>query len=100
LPRSTNFEVCAGTFETLIAGVGRCIESGHFSPADPAALATELWAAGHGLVTLRLSGALPAEPAAATLAGLLTHLLGAFGADPGRAGAAVERAACALGRPD
>lgn len=43
---------CAGTFDILVAGAGGDV-----------ALATELWAAGHGVATLELSGLLPPEQA-------------------------------------
>jgi hypothetical protein len=74
-------EVCAGTFETLVAGVRRCIESGRFSADDPVALATELWVTGHGLVSLELSQSLAPQQAADSLSDVLVHLLSAFGAD-------------------
>jgi hypothetical protein len=74
----TDAEVCRGTFDTLVGAVARCIDEGRFDPADPAALATELWAAGHGIVTLQLAGALPSEQATACVRSSLTHLLAAF----------------------
>jgi AcrR family transcriptional regulator len=74
----TDAEVCRGTFDTLVGAVARCIEEGRFAPADPEALATELWAAGHGIVTLQLAGALPPEVAAASARRVAAHLLAAF----------------------
>jgi AcrR family transcriptional regulator len=83
---------CAGAFEALVAAVRRCIEAGRFAPADPEGLATELWATGHGIVTLRLAGLLTSDQAAGCTAGAITHLIAAFGADPSDVGAAVARA--------
>jgi AcrR family transcriptional regulator len=48
------FVIGLDTFEILVAGVRRCIVGGRFSDADPEDIATQLWALGHGLVTLEL----------------------------------------------
>jgi Tetracyclin repressor-like, C-terminal domain len=76
-----------------VAAVRRCIEAGRFDPAEPESLATELWATGHGIVTLRLAGLLSDDQAAGCTAGAITHLIGAYGADPSDVGAALARAA-------
>ena len=81
-------EVCAGTFETLVVALARGVEEGRLSPADPLELATDLWVAGHGLVSLRLAGALPPADADAGMPRVLRRLLVSFGADD----AAVRRA--------
>src|SRR3954453_17208513 len=54
-------------FESLAAGVERCIAAGRFAPADPAALATELWALEHGVVSFQLAGTLSPQRALASL---------------------------------
>ncbi len=40
------------TFAALAAEIARLIESGHARKADPAVVAEQIWAAGHGLVAL------------------------------------------------
>ena len=74
-------EVCAGTFEALVVALARCVEEGRLSPADPLELATDLWVAGHGIVSLRLAGALPPAVADAGMPRVLRRLLVSFGAD-------------------
>lgn len=44
------------TFESLVAATRRAMDAGRFRQADPAAAATQLWSALHGLVTLELAG--------------------------------------------
>ena len=52
----------ARAFEVLVEGAARAREAGRLSiTTDPGLLATQLWAAGHGLAMLVLSGVLPAE---------------------------------------
>jgi AcrR family transcriptional regulator len=52
----------AAPFEALVACAARARDGGRFSPgSDPEAVATRLWAAGHGLTMLVLTGVLPAE---------------------------------------
>jgi Tetracyclin repressor-like, C-terminal domain len=74
----TDAEVRRGTFETLVGAVARCIDQGRFAPADPGALSTELWACGHGMITLQLAGALPPGQAVACVRSSLSHLFAAF----------------------
>lgn len=42
----------AATFGALMAEVSALIEAGHVRPGDPASLAEQIWASGHGLVAL------------------------------------------------
>jgi AcrR family transcriptional regulator len=86
--------VCAGTFETLVVALARCVQEGRLSPADPLDLATELWVAGHGVVSLRLAGALAPDAADAGMPRILRRLLVGFGADE----ATVDRAIAAEAR--
>ncbi|MBE2318632.1 WHG domain-containing protein [Solirubrobacter sp. CPCC 204708] len=62
---------CAGTFAMLAEGAQR-----HLGPeGDGEALAMELWAAGHGVVTLELSALLTPEQAESLAASLRAKLL-------------------------
>ncbi len=72
----------AASFHRLVAAVARCIDEGRFASGDPVALATEVWVAGHGILTLQLAGALSPDAARATVDGILGHLIAAFGASP------------------
>ena len=47
-------------FQTLVAGAERARQAGRFAAScDPVAVATQLWAAGHGQLMLVLTGVLP-----------------------------------------
>ncbi len=55
-------EAAAATFGVLVASAARARESGRFADScDPEALATQVWAAGHGLTMLVLTGVLSRE---------------------------------------
>ena len=55
-------EVAARPFQLLITAARRAQDSGRFADhGEPEALATQLWAAGHGLTMLVLTGVLPQE---------------------------------------
>lgn len=69
------------TFETLVAGVRRCIATGRFAEGDPVALATELWSSTHGAITLHLAGCLPRGQAYDCLVGTVRHLFIGCGDD-------------------
>ena len=69
------------TFEVLVAGVQRCIDSGRFAPADAAQLATQFWALGHGVVSLQLANLLSAEEALDCSSRALLNLFSAWGDD-------------------
>jgi AcrR family transcriptional regulator len=62
---------CAGTFAMLVAGAQRYVGNG-----DGAALAMELWAAGHGIVTLELTALLTSEQADGLAEALRAKILG------------------------
>lgn len=79
------------TFDRLVEGVRRCIESGRFDAADPVALATQLWATSHGVVSLQLAGLLPAEQAVECLRATCRNLLRAFGDSPAAVGRSLTR---------
>lgn len=87
------------TFDLLVAGVRRCIGAGRFAPADPVAVALQLWSAAHGVMALLLSGLLEPELALATLESGWRNLFVAFGDDPARVGRSFARARRAVGEP-
>jgi Tetracyclin repressor-like, C-terminal domain len=79
-------------FGVLVDGVGRCIASGRFAPVDPLALAMQLWALTHGLVTLELFGHLPRAEVLGCLDAAARNLFGAYGDDPRATGRSVAAA--------
>ena len=53
-------QAATATFQLLVSGAERARQAGRFSDTcAPQALATQFWAAGHGLSMLVLSGLLP-----------------------------------------
>jgi AcrR family transcriptional regulator len=89
----------ADTFDLVVTGMRRCIESGRFAPADPSVLATQFWAVGHGVVTLELAHLLSSEEALRCVAGALVSLFTGYGDDPEAARRSILRARPAAG-PD
>jgi AcrR family transcriptional regulator len=80
-------------FDRLVDAAARAREEGRLDPGtDPRTLATQVWAAGHGLVSLVVQGVLPAEVLAPLATGTTAALLTAAGDDAGRCRASVERA--------
>lgn len=73
-------EVGRDTFERLVDGIRRCLDTGRFAAADPEDLATQLWAAEHGAVSLHLAGMLGADDTVACLRSIGANLFQAFGA--------------------
>src|SRR5438067_6373805 len=67
------------SFRVLVTGVERCIAAGIFDDADATELATQLWAVGHGGVTLQLAGLLAPDQAARCLLGALRELCASYG---------------------
>ena len=84
------------TFQLLVDGVARCLAAGRFHPAEPLALANQLWALSHGVAALELAGILDADRAAATLEALCLNVMVGFGDDPERLAASFERARARL----
>ncbi len=83
--RTTNLEtVSAGydTFMVLVDGVNRGIQARRFSPADPAVLATQLWAAIHGAIVLAHAGLFGPDELVAVVAGSARNLFVGFGDSP------------------
>ncbi|SFT51347.1 WHG domain-containing protein [Geodermatophilus amargosae] len=81
------------SFDRLVAAAARARDEGRLAPgADPRTLATQVWAAGHGLVSLVVQGVLPAEVLAPLATGTTVALLAAAGDDIDRCRASVEAA--------
>jgi AcrR family transcriptional regulator len=80
-------------FDRLVAASARARDEGRLAPdADPRTLATQVWAAGHGLVSLVVQGVLPAEVLAPLATGTTVALLTAAGDDADRCRRSVEAA--------
>ncbi|WP_233498392.1 TetR/AcrR family transcriptional regulator [Blastococcus sp. TF02A-26] len=77
----------------LVAAAARARDEGRLAPAaDPSAVATRLWVAGHGLLSLVVQGVLPADVVPAHSVETAVALLTAAGDDPGACRASVARA--------
>ncbi|MEX5719913.1 TetR/AcrR family transcriptional regulator [Geodermatophilus maliterrae] len=87
-------EAAAGApFERLVAAVARARDEGRLAaPTDPRTLATQYWAAGHGLVSLVVQGVLPGDVLAPLSTATTVALLVAAGDGETRCRASVERA--------
>ena len=85
-------EVGHETFERLIAACARAVEAGRFAQADPERLASQLWAAAHGIVTLHLAGMFTIEDALEYSSEMALALFVAFGDDRERARRSMEEA--------
>lgn len=72
--------------------VARCIEAGRFASADPEALAIQLWAAAHGMVTGVLARLLTIAEIAEHFSALAVNLYVGFGDRRPRAARSVRRA--------
>ena len=80
------------TFAMLVDVVARCLAAGRFRPAEPLALANQLWAASHGVAAMELAGILAAGEAVDCLEDLGANLLAGFGDRRERVTASVGRA--------
>lgn len=85
-------EAGEGTFESLVGGVERAVQLGRFDQADPYALATQLWAASHGIVTLHLAGLMTLAEAFECVTDMGRNLFVAFGDDKVAAERSIESA--------
>ena len=79
------------TFERLVDGVRAAVDAARFE-GDPHALATQLWAMAHGIVTLHFSGLLELGEALECFASMGENLFTAFGDDRGKARASITHA--------
>ncbi|MEU4568144.1 TetR-like C-terminal domain-containing protein [Micromonospora sp. NPDC023956] len=81
----------AGAFGVLVAAAVRAREQGRFTDsADPEAVATQMWATGHGLTMLVITGVLPREALMAHAPAVLTALFVAAGDDGERCRRSVQ----------
>ena len=55
-PSASAIETANDAFQALVGAAARCIDAGALRPADPAAIAQQVWATCHGWVSLELSG--------------------------------------------
>jgi AcrR family transcriptional regulator len=83
-------EIGRPTFDRLIAAVARAVDAGRFK-GDPEALATQLWAMQHGIVTLHLGGLLTLQEAIECDSEMGRNLFVGFGDEPGKAAASIEK---------
>ncbi|MET0966922.1 MAG: TetR-like C-terminal domain-containing protein [Nakamurella sp.] len=80
-----NPEAADAGFRRLAAAAERAKQAGRFAETcDPEAVATQLWAAGHGLIMLVLTGVLPMEVVAPNATGTAAALFVAAGDQPER----------------
>ena len=83
-------EAAGRSFGLLVAAAGRAKDAGRFAAsADPEAVALRLWVSGHGLLTLVLTGVLPAEAVDAQAPALTVAVCVDAGDDPVRCRASV-----------
>jgi AcrR family transcriptional regulator len=75
-----------------IDAVARCIEAGRFAPADPEALAIQLWAGAHGMVAAVLAHLLTVAEVAEHFGAMGQSLFIGFGDEPRRAKRSLARA--------
>jgi AcrR family transcriptional regulator len=80
------------TFDVLVGGVQRCIDSGRFTPSEPSVLATQFWALGHGVISLQLAGLLSADEAIRGVGDGVMNLFVASGDDEKAARRSLTRA--------
>ncbi|WP_091651115.1 TetR/AcrR family transcriptional regulator [Micromonospora pallida] len=75
-------QAAAGAFGVLVSAAARAREQGRFAKgADPEDVATQMWAAGHGLTMLAITGVLPREALMVHAPAILTALFVAAGDD-------------------
>jgi len=69
------------TFDMLVAAVQRCLDASRFMPAEPRALAVQLWSMVHGICSLYLNEMLSEPEAITALGDNFAALMAAFGDD-------------------
>jgi AcrR family transcriptional regulator len=80
-----NPEAADGGFQRLVTAAERAKYEGRFAEiCDPVGVATQLWAAGHGLIMLVLNGVLPVEVVVPNATGTAAALFVAAGDEPNR----------------
>jgi AcrR family transcriptional regulator len=90
-PIDNDPDVGISTFESLVDGVARVIDSGRFTKADARPVATQFWISAHGVVTLYFSGLLPIDDALAAFGDMALNLFIGLGDDPNEARRSLEK---------
>jgi AcrR family transcriptional regulator len=85
-------------FEEIVETAGRAIEQGRLRPAEPLAIASQLWTAMHGYVMLDVGGYFGGDGVDHVLTPMLVSLLSGLGADPTAALASIKTLAAASAR--
>jgi AcrR family transcriptional regulator len=78
------------TFEEIVETSRRAVEQGRLRPAEPLAIASQLWTAMHGYVMLDVSGYFGEDGIKHVLVPMFVSLLSGLGADPDAALASIE----------
>jgi AcrR family transcriptional regulator len=69
------------TFDEIVETSGRAVQQGRLRPAEPLAIASQLWTAMHGYVMLDVSGYFGEDGVEHVLVPMLVSLLSGLGAD-------------------
>jgi len=80
------------TFENLVRGIERAVQSGRFDKTDPYELATQLWSMTHGVVTLHFAGLMTIDEVIDCITKMGRNLFVGFGDDPEAAEASLGSA--------
>jgi AcrR family transcriptional regulator len=78
------------TFEEIVETSGRAVEQGRLRPAEPLAIASQLWTAMHGYVMLDVGGYFGRDGIEHVLVPMFVNLLSGLGADPDAALASIK----------
>ncbi|GAB1639890.1 TetR/AcrR family transcriptional regulator [Krasilnikovia sp. MM14-A1259] len=70
------------TFDEVVEASRRAVDQGRLTPAEPQAIASQLWTAMHGYVTLDVAGFFGKGGVEHVLVPMFVSLLGGLGADP------------------
>jgi len=86
------------TFEEIVETSGRAVEQGRLRPAEPLAIASQLWTAMHGYVMLDVGGYFGENGVEHVLVPMFVSLLSGLGADPDAAFASIKTLAATSAR--
>jgi AcrR family transcriptional regulator len=78
------------TFDEIVTTAGRAMEQGRLRPAEPLAIASQLWTAMHGYVMLDVGGYFGEDGIEHVLVPMFVSLLSGLGADPDAALASIK----------
>ncbi|RZU48696.1 TetR family transcriptional regulator [Krasilnikovia cinnamomea] len=78
------------TFDEIVEASRRAVEQGRLKPAEPRAIASQLWTAVHGYVTLDVGGYFGDDGVEHVLVPMFVSLLSGLGADPAAALASIK----------